>query len=75
MHSHTYTHKRVRQGDRHGCEKDGLEIVIEQVCLEGGFKKRRQNQSGGISAANCSKQIGQHKKTIFHQTFLCLHEG
>ena len=24
--------------------------------------------------ANCSKQMGQHKK-IFHQMFLCLHEG
>ena len=25
--------------------------------------------------ANCSKQMGQHKKTFFHQIPLCLHEG
>ena len=25
--------------------------------------------------ANCSRQMGQHKKKIFHQMFLCLHEG
>ena len=25
--------------------------------------------------ANCSKQMGQHKNKIFHQMFLCLHEG
>ena len=23
--------------------------------------------------ANCSRQMGQHKKKIFHQMFLCLH--
>ena len=25
--------------------------------------------------ANCSRQMGQHKKNIFHQMFLCLHGG
>ena len=25
--------------------------------------------------ANCSRQMGQHKKKIFHQMFLCLHVG
>ena len=25
--------------------------------------------------ANCSRQMGQHKKKIFHQMFLCLHGG
>ena len=37
--------------------------------------KRRKNQSGGVFEANCSKQMGQNQKTIFHQMFLCLHEG
>ena len=54
--------------------KNTLEKNIKQVRLEGGFK-RRQNQSGGVFEANCSKQMGQRKKTIFHQMFLCLHEG
>ena len=69
------TRARVRQGDRHSCEKDSFEIVVEQVRLEGGFKKRRKNQSGGVFEANCSRQMGQHKKNIFHQMFLCLHGG
>ena len=25
--------------------------------------------------ANCSRQMGQHKKKIFYQMFLCLHGG
>ena len=25
--------------------------------------------------ANCSRQMNQHKKTILHQMFLCLHGG
>ena len=25
--------------------------------------------------ANCFRQMGQHKKKIFHQMFLCLHGG
>ena len=25
--------------------------------------------------ANCSRQMGQHKKKIFHQMFLCLRGG
>ena len=32
----------------------------------------RQNPSGGVFEAGCSKQMGQRKKTIFHQKFLCL---
>ena len=38
-HTHTNKHTCIGQGDRHGCEKHSLEIVIEQVCLE------RWNQS------------------------------
>ena len=41
--------------------------------LEGGFK-RGGRISGEEFEANCSKQMGQHKKMIFHQMFLCLHE-
>ena len=29
----------------------------------------------GVFEANCSKQMGQRKKKIFHRMFLCLHEG
>ena len=36
---------------------------------------RRQNQSGGVLEANCSRQMGQRKKKIFHHMFLCLHGG
>ena len=25
--------------------------------------------------ANCSRQMGQHKKKTFHKMFLCLHGG
>ena len=32
-------------------------------------KWRRKNQSGGAVEANCSKQMDQRKKAIFHQTF------
>ena len=34
-----------------------------------------QNQNGEVFQANCSKQMGQCKKKIFHQMFLCLHGG
>ena len=36
-HTHARTHACIRQGDRHGCERGSLEIVIEQVHLVGGF--------------------------------------
>ena len=41
MHTctHTHTHTHIRQGDMHGCEKNGLEIVIEQVRLESSLKR------------------------------------
>ena len=55
--------------------KNSLEIIIKRVRLMRAAEKRRQNQSGGVSfEANCFKQMGHHKK-IFHQMFLCLHEG
>ena len=40
---------------------DSLEIVIEQVGLEGSFERGRR-QSGRMFEANCSKQMGQCKK-------------
>ena len=63
MHARTHTHTNtlphphpqhihVGRGDRHGCEKDSLEIVIEQVRLEGGFKR-----GGRIRVAECLRQI------------------
>ena len=53
MHTHTHTcihahthacmHSRVSdQGDRHSCEKDSLEVVTEQVSVEGGFERGRR---------------------------------
>ena len=53
MHSSMPAHTRahVRQGDRHGCEKDRLEIVTEQVCPEGYFKR-----GGKIKVAECLRQ-------------------
>ena len=46
-HTHTHTpspHTHVGQGDRHGSERDSLEIVIEQVSLEGDFKRGRRSR-------------------------------
>ena len=40
--THTHTHTHIRCGDRHDCEKDSLEIVIEQVYLEGGLERGRR---------------------------------
>ena len=57
-HTHTHTHTHVGPGDRHGCEKGSLEIVIEQVCLEGGFKR-----GGRIRAAECWRQIVPNTET------------
>ena len=54
--------------------KNSLEIIIKQVRFDGGFQKKRQNQSGGVFEADYCKQMGQHKKPIFRQMFLCLHE-
>ena len=43
---HVRTH---RTGSRHGCEKGSLKIIIiEQMCLEGGFKR-----GGGTRVAEC----------------------
>ena len=41
-HTHTHTHTHIRCGDRHDCEKDSLEIVIEQVYLEGVLERGRR---------------------------------
>ena len=46
--THTHTHSCIGQGDRHSCKKDSLEIVIEQVRLEGSFKRE-----GRIRVAAC----------------------
>ena len=32
-HTHTHAHTHVRRTEGHGCEKDNLEIIIEQVHL------------------------------------------
>ena len=58
------------------CEEDSLEIVIEQLRLEGGHKR-----GGRIRVVECLRQTvrtdGQGKKTLFHQMFLFfgLYEG
>ena len=55
--------------------KNSLEIVIKQVRLEGGFERGGRIRVAECFEANCSRQMGQHKKKIFHQMFLCLHGG
>ena len=35
----------------------------------------RQNQSGGVFAANCSRQMGQHKKKIVSPNVFVLTRG
>ena len=40
-HTHTHTHTQTR--DRHGCEKESLEIVTEEVRIEGSFKRGVQH--------------------------------
>ena len=73
--NHTHTHTfGVGWGDRQGCEKQ-FRNNYERGASWGRLWKRRQNQSGGVFEANCSRQMGQHKKKIFHQMFLCLHRG
>ena len=47
--THTHVGGGGGGGGRHSCEKDSLEIVIEQVHLEGGSKR------GGVFEANCSR--------------------
>ena len=69
----THTHTASDEGMGRAV-KNSLEVVIKQVRLEGGFK-RGGRISGGVFEANCSRQMGQRKKHIFHQMFLCLHEG
>ena len=44
----------VGWGDGHGCEKDSLEIVTEQVRLEGGFKTNKRGGRIRVFEANCS---------------------
>ena len=52
---------------RHGCEKDSVEIVIEEVSTEGSFQRGgRIRAADRVFEANCSKQMGERKKTIFH---------
>ena len=55
--------------------KNSLEIIIKQVRLKGGFKRGGRIRVAEWFEANCSRQMGQHKKKIFHQIFLCLHGG
>jgi len=57
--THTHTHKRV---DKHGCKKGSLKTVSRCV-LRAALKEEAQ------------PGWRQRKETIFHQIFLCLHEG
>ena len=72
-HARTHAHTHVGRGDRHGYEKDSLEIVLEQVRLEGGFKTKRR-----IKAAECLRQTVPNRwasvRKGSHQMFLDLHQ-
>ena len=72
-HTHTHTHTVSDEGMGRAV-KNSLEIIIKQVHLEGVFE-RGGRISGGVFEANCSRQMGQHKKKIFCQMFLSLHWG
>ena len=54
--------------------KMSVQGPFKQVRLEGGFETGGRI-SDRVFEANCSKQMGQHKKKVFHQMFLCLHGG
>ena len=43
-HTHTHTHTRASDGGIGTAVKNRLEIVIEQVRLEGGFKSHLRNR-------------------------------
>ena len=66
MHTHTHTHTRTHTRththakSEHVCEKVSLEIITEQVCLEGPQLKRKDQFE-----TNCLKQLGQCKKPFF----------
>ena len=71
MHTHTHTHTHTVLDEGMGrAVKNSLEIIIKQVRLEGGFER-----GGGVFEANCSRQVGQHKKRSFIKCFFCLHGG
>ena len=96
-HTHTHTHTQQQKNTPQKThthqtgqyawlwKKPSLEIVIEQVCLEGSLKRggrigvveclRQTVPNWWASIRNCSKLMGQHKKTTFHQMFSCLHKG
>ena len=54
--------------------KNSLEISIEQMRLEGGLEGAGRMRVAEYFEANCSRQMGQHKKKIFHQMF-CVYTG
>ena len=59
----------ARWGDKHSCQKDNLETVTEQVCLESSLKR-----GGRIRVAECLQQIVLNGWASVRM-FLCLHKG
>ena len=71
-HTHTpqpHTHMCARWGDKHSCQKDNLETVTEQVCLESSLKR-----GGRIRVAECLQQIVLNGWASVRM-FLCSHKG
>ena len=56
------------------CEKYSAEIIILQVSLDMALKEGKTQKSRRVFETNCSKQMGQCKKTIFHQMCIWLRE-
>ena len=82
-HTHTRTHARTHTRTHTHTSDAAIGAAVKRlfrnsystVASWGQPLKRRKNQSGGVFEANGSKQMGQRKKTFFHQIFWCLHEG
>ena len=51
------------------CEKYNSEIITFQASLDTALKEGKNQKSRRVFETNCSKQMGQCKKTIFHQKF------
>ena len=65
-HAHMHLHMSDK-GRATAVKKRSLEIIIKQVCLEGGFKR-----GGRMRVAECLRQIvpdrwASVKKKIFHK--------
>ena len=62
--THTHAHMRAHA---HGCEKDSLEIVIEQVNVEGSLERR-----GRMRVQECLRQTVLNRWASIRKPLYCL---